>query len=82
MGPAIAIRVGRVAVGSVCQLCCLAVRIEPELHLDTGNIRDRAPYPIALDPICGSLLGHDRLPTSRDGLLRTICALSGHAVKN
>ena len=51
MGPAVAIRVRWITVGSVRALCGAAVTIEPELHLDTGDIRDRAPCPIALDPI-------------------------------
>ena len=62
MGPAVAIRVRRITVLGVRALGGAAVTIEPELHLDTGNIRDRAPCPIALDPICGSLIGHVDLP--------------------
>ena len=81
MGPAVTIRVRRITVGSVRALCGAAVTIEPELHLDTGNIRDRAPRPIALDPIRGSLLGHDRLPTSRDGLLGIDLYACVHSLK-
>lgn len=62
MGPTVAIRVRRITVGSVCALCGAAVTIEPKLHLDACKIRDRAPCPIALDPICGSLIGHVDLP--------------------
>jgi hypothetical protein len=67
MGPAVAIRVRRITVGSVRALCGAAVTIEPELHLDACKIRDRAPCPIALDPICGSLIGHVDLLPGRAG---------------
>ena len=71
MDPAITVDMRRNADGGVGQLRWLAVTIEAKLHMDSCKIRDRAPCPIALDPICGSMLGHDRLPTSRDGLLET-----------
>ena len=61
MRPAVAVNVSRMAVGGVRTLRSAAVTIEAKLHMDTCNIRDRAPCPIALDPICGRLLGHDRL---------------------
>ena len=79
MGPAVAIRDGRFTVLGVRALGGAAVSIEPELHLDPSNIRDRAPCPIALDPICESLIGHVDLPTSRHGLLEAICDIRIHS---
>jgi hypothetical protein len=62
MDPAVTVDMRRNADGGVRQLRCVAVTIEPKLHMDTCKIRDRAPCPIALDPTCGSLLGHVDLP--------------------
>jgi hypothetical protein len=69
MGPAVAIRDGRITVLGVRALSGAAVTIEPELHLDACKIRDRAPCPFALDPICGSLIGHVDLLPGRAGLI-------------
>ena len=73
MDPAVTVDMRRNADGGVRQLRCVAVAIKPKLHMDTCKIRDRAPCPIALDPICGSLIGHVDLLPGQGGLIR-VCS--------
>jgi len=51
MGPAACVPVRCNAKGGVREFRGATIVVEPELHMDERQIRDRAPCPIMLNPI-------------------------------